>query len=381
MKTIATITIGILTLCEIVNAQTPNWIWARSAGGLKNDYAYGIAKDDSGNVYVTGYFDSDSITFGSTTLINAGSNGTSDIYLVKYGAGGNVLWVKSAGGTTGDMSLAIAIEAGGHVYITGYFYSPTITFGSFTLMSGGGDAVFVTKYDPGGNVIWAKSAIGTYNEKSNAITTDAGGNVYITGEFGSDSISFDNIILSNSGPSLHTDFFIVKYDAGGNAQWAKSAGGASPDEGTGISTDTAGNVYVSGRFESSSITFGSTSLTNTSVYCDIFVVKFDANGNVIWANRAGGTGPDECRSLATDANGNVYITGDFESGTINFGGTTVTNFGIFQDIFIVKYDAGGNVIWAKNGSGSSYDIGLGICTDAGEQCFCYRRVSESFHHL
>jgi len=93
-------------------------------------------------------------------------------------------------------------------------------------------------------------------------------------------------------------------------------------------------VYVTGQFSSSSITFGSTILPNAGLG-DIFLVKYDINGNVLWAKSAGGGYYDAARSVSTNAAGNVYLTGDFDSDFLTFGSTTLTNAGS-HDIFIAK---------------------------------------------
>ena len=156
--------------------------------------------------------------------------------------------------------------------MTGAFYSSYITFGSTILTNRGGGDIFVVKYDPSGNVLWAKSAGETGGEWGLGISTDASGNIVVTGGFGSPSITFGSTILTNGGIA---NIFVVKYDPSGNVLWAKSAGGTGDDDGYGISTDASGNIVVTGSFESPTITFGSTILTNGGS-SDIFVVKLSS---------------------------------------------------------------------------------------------------------
>ncbi|MEO8147333.1 MAG: T9SS type A sorting domain-containing protein [Bacteroidia bacterium] len=336
-----------------------NVVWAKSAGGTSDDKAYGICTDANGNVLVTGSFASSSITFGTTTLTNVSG---SDIFIVKYDASGNVLWAKSAGGTSVDYGFSISTDANGNVLVTGMFTSTSITFGTTTLTNLGISNIFVAKYNASGSVLWAKSAAGTSNNVGGrGISTDASGNVLVTGKFKSASIAFGTITLNNTGGE---DFFIVKYDASGNVLWAKSAVGASDDYGAGISTDASGNVMATGSFDSFSITFGTTTLTNTSLSkADIFIVKYDPSGNVQWDQLAGGTFHDYGYSISTDASGNLLVTGSFASPAITFGTTTLTNAGS-DDIFVVKYDGSGNVLWAKSAGGIFLDEVTAICTDA-----------------
>src|SRR5205814_1304186 len=95
-----------------------------------------------------------------------------------------------------------------------------------------------------------------------AITVDGTGNVYVAGEYFSAVCLFDNFSQTNAG--VFSDIFIAKCDTDGNVLWVKRAGGTSADYATGIATDTAGNVYVTGYFLSSTATFGTVTLTNAS---------------------------------------------------------------------------------------------------------------------
>ncbi len=264
-----------------------------------------------------------------TTLTNSGVY--SDIFVVKYDSSGNVVWAKSASGTSLDEGYSITVDANGNSYVTGYFYSPTITFDTATLTSSGGGDIFIVKYDASGNVVWVKSAGGTYYDYGQSIAVDANGNSYVTGIFGSSTITFGSTTLTNSGDY---DVYIVKYDASGNVVWAKSAGGTNEDKGYGIAVDAIGNSYVTGWFSSSTITFGSTTLTNSGSD-DIFVVKYDSSGNVMRAKSAGGTSNDLGYGIAVDASGNSYVTGYFSSSTITFRARRLLNNGGY-DVFVAK---------------------------------------------
>ncbi|MEP7171304.1 MAG: SBBP repeat-containing protein, partial [Bacteroidota bacterium] len=142
---------------------------------------------------------------------------------------------------------------------------------------------------------WAHRAGLTQQNHGNSIATDGNGNSYITGGQIS-PIAFGNDTLSNSG------FFVVKYDPSGNVLWAKSCAGGY-GVGTDIAVDANGNSYIVGNY-SSNIIFGSiTLLLNGTLNSDIFVVKYDPNGNVLWARGAGGLQDENATSIAIDANG------------------------------------------------------------------------------
>ena len=357
MKT--TLTTIILALIFInVNAQAPNWAWAKSAGGNGDDWGTSTTTDPFGNVFVTGFY-TDTITFGSFTLFNEGNK---DMFIVKYDATGNVLWANGAGGSGEDKGTSIATDSQGNVYVTGIFAFDSIAFGGFTLINSGSISVFIVKYDANGNVLWAKSNLGAGNNQGKGICTDASGNVYITGFFSGSYFLFGSDTLYNS-PGNFNDMFIVKFDASGNTLWAKSEGGSQSEQGLSTTTDPSGNVYVTGVYVTSSMTVGTYTLVNSGVDYNLFIVKYDSSGNVVWAKSGMGSVSDWGFSPTIDASGNVYITGYYNSPSITFGSFTLTNAGL-NDIFVVKYDASGNVQWAKQAGGNSYDFCLSASADA-----------------
>ena len=302
MKKIITILVVFALVGLSAMAQAPNWAWAKSAGGGNHETTSSVHSDASGNVYITGYFSDSTITFGSTVLVND-NNGTDDIFLVKYDASGNVLWAKRAGGNDTD--------------------------------------------------------------DANSITTDPWGNVYITGQYASGTIHFGNItLIENDTIQGLGAIFIAKYDASGNVIWAKSAGGNGFDFAYSITSDNAGNIYISGNYGDSAITFGSTILPITS---SLFLTKYDSSGNVIWATSGGSSYGADGWSVATDPSGKIYLTGDFSS-TISLGTTTLIGSGA-NSIYIAKFDSSGNVLWAKCSQGTFYDAPNSIAVDNSGNAF------------
>jgi hypothetical protein len=156
------------------------------------------------------------------------------------------------------------------------------------------------------------------------------------------------------------DIFVAKYDEDGDFLWAAQAGGAGvADNIHGVATDDSGNVIVTGSF-SGTATFGDTALSSEGSL-DIFVAKYDSGGNFLWAARAGGTDIDEGRSIATDESGNSMVTGRFV-GTASFGDTTLVAAG-YRDVFIAKYDRAGGLLWVVQAGGTADTWGYGIATD------------------
>lgn len=277
---------------------------------------------------------------------------------------GSWLWGKYAGGG-GAEGMSVATDNAGNVFGTG-FYNSTMHFGASTLINPdsifGGYSVqtFLVKYNTSGSFLWAKGSSGAGGNRANAVAIDIFGNAIIVGSFHSPAITFSSITLINSDTSgFAPDMFIVKYDANGNVLWGKKPGGMGGDEATSVTTDEQGNIYVAGSFTSSIINFGSFTLTSPGY---IFVTKYDAAGNVIWAKNMGGMGGDFSNSIAVNNNG-VYLTGSFASSGFTFGPSTLTNMG-GDDIFIAKYDLSGNPIWAISGGGANNDLGYSITTNS-----------------
>jgi hypothetical protein len=164
--------------------------------------------------------------------------------------------------------------------------------------------------------------------------------------------------------SVYTDIFIAEVDADGNWVWAVKAGGTLQDEGYAICADGNDDLYVSGRFQGST-TFGTTVLTSSGNY-DIFVAKLSSSGQWIWAKRAGGVYEDAGFGLCANSNGSVFLTGEFQ-GQASFGTTNLQSSsypsGHDYDICVAKLDLLGNWQWANKGGGVEHDIGYDIACD------------------
>lgn len=351
MKKAVTLIIAVM-VCSLFYAQTEDWFWAKKAGGTGGDIGKSIATDNSGNSYVTGYFQ-DIVTFGTTSLISSGS---SDIFIAKLDSSGNYLWAKRAGGIDFDSGIAIAIDSSGNSYVTGSF-TGSATFGTLTLTGSGVEDIFIAKLDTSGNWLWVKKAGGTDSDYGYGIATDSGDYSYATGAFRG-TATFGTTTLTSSGS---TDIYIAKLDTDGNYLWAIKAGGTYSDIVNSIATDNNGNSYITGWFQFTAI-FGSYSISGGG--SDIFVAKIDVDGNYLWAAQAGGTNGNAGRFVATDSSGNSYVTGNIQ-GTTTFGSTTlISNGSNYSDIFIAKLDSSGNWLWAKKAGGSSSDQGNCITTDS-----------------
>jgi len=333
-----------------LNAQTVQWAHSATSQGYEDGNA--ITADDSGNVYVSGQIEYTTHFDGGMQL---SSNGIHDIFVGKYSPDGTLKWVRNAGGRGGDVGYGVAVDNLHNCYATGEIEDTAQFSSTVSLVSAGGNDIFVSKYNMNGQLVWAKRFGSTESDKGYSLMTNSNGDIFLTG-FYSAHIYFDNIHLTPAGLS---DAYTVKMNSSGVVQWAKKGAGTDEDRGKGITFDNNGNIYVAGYFTGQA-TFSGTTITNNGTTGG-FLVKYDPNGQLTWI-KSNCCGTSEYDGIAIDENGFVYTTGYFE-GSVTIGNTTLTSSGN-ADILIVKYDQSGNIIWAKKAGGPYEDMANGITIDS-----------------
>jgi hypothetical protein len=212
--------------------------------------------------------------------------------------------------------------------------------------------------------LWAVPAGGANGDTGSAIAVDGAGNSYVTGTFRGPAI-FGTNAVSGAVTNSNDDVFVAKYDPEGNPLWIRTAGGTGTDNGNGIAVDTAGSCYVTGNFEGTA-RFGSTNLTAVGWY-DVFAAKYDRDGNLLWVTQAGGTSYDVGSAIAVDKDQESYVAGYYQN-TAWFGANVLTN-GINSDAFTAKLDAAGNWLWTRSGGGEQSDVARGVAVDARRNCY------------
>ncbi len=218
------------------------------------------------------------------------------------------------------------------------------------------------------NFNWAKSFGNSSLESGYAITTDAAGNVYTTGDFNGITDFDPGPGVFNLDPGIATNIFVSKLDSAGNFIWAIQMGGMSSNEGRGITLDANGNLYITGDFSDTADFDPGPGIFNlyATDYRDVFIAKLDTAGNFIWAKDISGIAYGVfANSIAVDGNGNVYTTGNFRD-TVDFdpGPGVYSLYTPNFDIFISKLDSSGNFVYAKNMGATTYNYGYGIAIDA-----------------
>nr|NCR19845.1 hypothetical protein [Microcystis aeruginosa LL13-03] len=293
----------------------------RQFGTSGGDSGSGVSSDSYGNIYVTGY------TNGS--LPGNTNFGNNDFFVAKYDVYGNRLWVKQFGSAYSDYATGISSESSGNTYVSG--------------RTEGGEDAFVAKYNANGNSLWMAQFGTSGYDSATGVSSDGSGNVYVSGYTDGSFPSYTNL--------GSYDAFVAKYDTSGNPVWVKQFSTSSHDYAEGISSDSNGNVYVSGK------TFGSfLGYTNLGLY-DAFVAKYDGNGNQLWLRQFGTSGDDEITGISSDSSDNVYVTGSTKGGLPGY-----SNLGSY-DAFVAKYDGNGNQLWLRQFGTSGNDEITGISRD------------------
>ncbi|GAB2955649.1 hypothetical protein GCM10027048_21920 [Hymenobacter coalescens] len=312
-------------------AQAPTFQWSVAAGGTLADEARGLVADAQGNSYVAGIFRG-TASFGTGTAAvqlvatpSGGTASTSDVFLAKYNAGGGLVWAQRHGGSGNDEALGLATDPQGNLLVVGTF-TGTATFGAgagaVALASAGADDVFLSKFDPNGALLWAR-------------------------RLGSASTSAEN--------------------------------------GYAVATDSLGHVVITGDYRDGATIDGSTTTLAGGGGSDVFIVKFDAAGALLWARRGTSAGTtDAGRAVAIDRAGNVLVTGSFRE-TMTFDGGSSPALRLRSrasaDLFVVKYDRNGAALWARLGTGGASEIGRALATDRRGNAYLLTSYRDSAYFL
>ena len=370
--------------------------WAKRAGGVAAPGGFGdvgksVAAMADGSVVVTGYF-WDVATFGQgepgEVTISSGGSGW-DVFVARYNANGTLAWARSAGGASSgyDFGRGIAVSPDGCIFVTGQF-SGTAVFGSgepqqtslvgnATSTTGIPEDMFLARYLPDGTLAWAKTWVaGPGGGLGWSVAAGPDGDAFLAGFF-SDSTTLgsgeanETTLLPAAG-SIR-DIYVARYNSDGTLNWARRAGGALVQEAFGIAATSEGSILVTGYFGFGSATFGPGELGEVTLQSaggngDVFVARYNPDGTLAWAHRAGGTADEYGRAVAAAPDGGAFVTGNF-SQTATFGvgeasETTLTAVGPI-DMFVAKYNPSGTLAWAKRAGGTAATIeGHGVAAGA-----------------
>lgn len=343
--------LALLPFC--VFAQNANFQWAQNIGSSNGtDRAFDVATDAMNNVYVIGQF-LDSANFSTDTNPYSIVEFGRNVFISKYDPDGNLKWVNILPQGEHDGDYGIVCDVNGYINITG-------------ISSG---KAFISQLDTAGNVRWNHIADGNSCSPT-SIISDMDGNLFLTGYF-NNNISFstsltDPFLVSTGGSS---DIFICKFDSDGEFQWQHSIGNSGVDRGFCAVVDNNANLIITGFF-SGQVDFNpdiqqEETLTSTGYY-DIFVCKLNSAGSFQWAKSMGSIYHDEGVCLAVNMQNEIYLAGIYK-GTCDMDpgpGVYSVNTPGDKAICLGILDSEGEFLWAVSLDGTGHAIPQDMILDA-----------------
>jgi hypothetical protein len=349
--------------------------WSFLAGDASNQVTTSMAIDPTGNILVAGYFD------GTLKFLNKANNssillntaGGADFYLAKFSPSGDVLWGKSFG-SAGDNGYAItvAVDANGNVAISGTLLVSASFGGPLVTGSSGSETLFIVMYDSAGTHKWTKNFVATTVDAS-VIAFDSAGDVVIGGS-SSGAMMVGATTFSDTGGR---DALVAKF-AGltGTPVWAKQykeqPGMPSGNQAIyGLALDGLDNIYITGSFSKSIFLQGNVNTVGGGFDEDAFAAKLDSTGVLSWRGIWGTPGLDAGSAIAVDSSANVIVSGYISTGSVNFGGGSLTTSGGNQYTFLAKYTNAGVYSHAEvfTGVSSSDNNPTSLATDAADNVY------------
>ncbi|MFN8321917.1 MAG: SBBP repeat-containing protein [Chitinophagales bacterium] len=354
-------------------------IWVKSIGGADFEEANDLAIDQSGNVWITGYFQ-DTADFNPTASINnLIAVGGNDIFLAKYDASGNYLWSGAMGGSGDEFASAIAVSPlTGNICITGRFdgsvdFNPANGINQET--SAGAHDIFFAVFSTAGVLVGEKRMGSTGEDFGIDVAIDNSGNIFLTGRYAG-TVNFNPSGGTNNSTSNGTgDAFLAKYNSAFILQWTISIGGANAvDFGLGVATDSLGNAYVCG-YANGTIDFdpspaAATFTTANNINVVGYVAKYSAGGAYQWANAYGVGGNTTAYNLSLDADANIYVTGYAESVFDADPGAAVYYVQVIgHNPYLLKYSNSGLLDWGYGLQSTGSCLGNAVHIDAADNIY------------
>jgi hypothetical protein len=292
---------GHTNIISITMNAVPGLLWFESFGGGSGDYGHSVQQTSDGGYIIAGTTES----YGTSSA---------DVYLIKTDASGNLIWQRTFGGSSNEEGSGVQQTSDGGYIIAG----STESYGA------GSADVYLIKIDASGNLIWQRTFGGSSDDFGLFVQqTSDGGNV-ISG-------------ATNSYGAGNEDVYLIKTDASGNLIWQHTFGGSSDDGGYGVQQTSDDGYIIAGYTFSYAGDPG-----------DVYLIKTDVSGNLIWQRTFGGSFSDYGSGVQQTSDGGYIITG-----------YTYSYVGDPADVYLIKTDASGNLIWQRTFGGSSYDYGFG----------------------
>jgi hypothetical protein len=342
-----------ILLGSFVFSQAPTIQWQKALGGSGDDRARAIQQTIDGGYITAGYSKSNN---GDVTG-HHGNLTYADMWVVKLQANGSLQWQKNYGGSNEDQATDVKQTTDGGYIIAGY----TVSNDGDVKSNHGSDDFWILKVDNAGRIQWQKTFGGTDYEVAGSIQQTVDGGYIVAGT----TYSVNGDVTGNRGGG---DFWVIKLDANGNIMWQNTYGGSYDDAAHSIQQTTEGGYIIAGETRSTS-----GQVKNNHGGVDFWVIKLNANGQLVWQNTYGGSKDDEAYSVKQTPDGGYIVAGVTFSNDGNVKGL----HGIQNDYWVIKIDAKGSLQWQRALGGTRPDAAFGVSV---AQDGSYLVAGEAYSH-
>ena len=339
MQKIATLILTFICI-SFARAQVPVLQFENSYGGSNIDRGFSILQTKDGGFITAGETRSnDGQVHGNHAV------GEPDFWVVKLSKAGKIQWQTPLGGTNDETAFCIQQTDDGGYIVAGQANSDD---GQVTGNHGVLD-FWVVKLDSTGHLVWQRSLGGSKNDfATNIQQTKDGGYIVVGG-----SHSNDGDVTKHHGYDLYSDYWIVKLDAAGNKQWARTYGGSYGDVAMSVIQINDGSYIVAGNSASND---GDVTNVHDSVYGDAWIIKLDKKGKLLWQKTYGGSDYEQANSIVQTKDGGFAFAGWSRSYN---NGDVKGSHGNY-DFWVLKLDSVGTLVWQKPLGGSNGDLAYSI---------------------
>jgi hypothetical protein len=321
----------------------PDIVDQQTSGGTLGDFSHSVIEASDGSMIIAGYTESSNLD-----IVNKrGGNGNIDFWIIKLDNNGSLVWQKTFGGTDFDRARSITETIDGSFIVFGETVSNDL---DVTNKKGGVGNLdyWVLKLNNSGSIIWQKTFGGSKDDWATQVIESRDGSLMLLGE----TVSSNTDISNKRGGGGNKDIWIVKLSKDGNLLWQKTFGGTKEDNAASIHETLDGSFVVAATTYSDDLDI----TDKRSVFvnnADFWIFKIDGNGKLLWQEVYGGSNDEITSSLIENSDGNIFVTGTTNSNNLDISNKRGGQGN--QDIWVLKLNSDGNLLWQKTFGGTKND--------------------------
>ena len=340
-----------------LNAKGEN-VWLRQIKSTEYCYIASISAGLSGSIYLCGNFKGE-ININTQPLISSKSK---NAFIIKMDNEGDFVWSKQINGKFSNNKLFLINDSEDNLIFTGSF-TGLLNIDSTTYKSKYFTDILIAKFNDKSELITSKVFEGKANDLINNIAINKKNEIFLTGSFEKE-LNVDDIVLKSQG---RKDAFLIKLNNNLQVIFSKQIGGVYDDYGQNISIDSKDNILLAGSF-SDKIQLDKEHSIISNGLLDVFLIKYDKNCRIIWAESFGGFANDYQSSIAINASNNIYLVGTFR-GEIHKKESRINSSNFSSDIFLAKYDANGDFRFIESFGDTNTDFGEKLIIDTANYIY------------